>query len=100
MLNRLRQVVLCLIAVMVLVSPFMQLDSFDAFPRSTDDIELQMIFALALIGMFLVFVGVATLLPELILAAFRRQMVTLHTVEFELAGVHSASAVFSPPLRN
>jgi hypothetical protein len=99
MLNRLRQVVLCLIAVMVLVSPFMQLDSFDAFPRSTDDIELQMIFALALIGMFLVFVGVATLLPELIMAAFRRHMVPLHTVEFELAGVHSASAVFSPPLR-
>jgi hypothetical protein len=100
MLNRLRQLVLCLMAVMVLVSPFMQLDSFDAFPRSTDDIELQMIFALALIGMFLVFVGVATLLPELIMAAFRRNMVPLHTVEFELAGVRSASAVFSPPLRN
>ena len=99
MLNRLRQLVLLLMAVMVLFSPFMQLDSWDNFPRSTDDIELQMIFALCLIGMFLVFVGVAKLLPELILAAFRGPMIRLHTVEFELAVVRSASAVFSPPLR-
>jgi hypothetical protein len=99
MLNRLRQLVLFLMAVMVLVSPFMQLDSPDNFPRSTDDIELQLIFALCLIGMFLVFVGVAKLLPELILAAFRGPMIRLHTIEFELAGARSASAVFSPPLR-
>ena len=100
MLNRLRQLVLFLMAVMVLFSPYMQLDSWDNFPRSTDDIELQVIFALCLIGMFLVFVGVAKLLPDLILAAFRGSMITLHTVEFELAGPRSASAVFSPPLRN
>jgi hypothetical protein len=100
MLNRLRQLVLLLMAVMVFLSPFMQLDSLDNFPRSTDDIELQMIFALALIGMFLVFVGVATLLPELILAAFRGLMIRLHKIEFELAGAHSLSSVFSPPLRN
>ena len=99
MLNRLRQLVLFLMAVMVLFSPFMQLDSLDNFPRSTDDIELQMIFALALIGMFLVFVGVASLLPELIRAAFRGPMITLHTVEFEMAGAGFASAVLSPPLR-
>ena len=100
MVNRLRQLVLFLIAAMVLFSPFMQLDSLDNFPRSTDDIELQMIFALALIGMFLVFVGVAKLLPDLILAAFGGSLITLHTFEFELAGVPPSSAVLFPPLRN
>ena len=99
MLNRLRQLVLFLMAAMVLFSPFMQLDSLDNFPRSTDDIELQMIFALALIGMFLVFVGVASLLPELMRAAFRGLLITLHTVEFETTGAGFASAVLSPPLR-
>jgi|SRR5690348_4364173 len=99
MLNRLRQLVLLLMAVMVLFSPFMQLDSPDNFPRSTDDIELQLIFALCLIGMFLVFVGVAKLIPEMIRAAFRGAMITLHTVEFEVARAGSAPAVLSPPLR-
>ena len=99
MLNRLRQVVLCLIAVMVLVSPFMQLDSWDNFPRSTDDIELQIIFGLCLIGMFLVFVGVAKLLPDMMRSAFVGPAVLLQLVEFQAVGAGSGSSLLSTPLR-
>jgi hypothetical protein len=99
MLDNFRKLVLFLMAAMVLLSPFMQLDSWDNFPRSTDDIELQIIFGLCLIGMFLVFVGVAKLLPELIHAAFVGPTVLLHLVEFQAGSVGSVSSLLSPPLR-
>jgi len=99
MLDRLRKLVLALMAVMVLLSPFMQLDSWDNFPVSTDDIELQLMFGLCLIGMFLVFVGVAKLLPELIRSAFLGQMVAVENVESHIERPGSAFCVFSPPLR-
>lgn len=99
MLDRLRKLVLVLMAAMVLLSPFMQLDSWDNFPRSTDDIELQIIFGLCLIGMFLVFVGVAKLLPDLIRSAFVGPAVALHLIEFEAVRAGSVSSLLSPPLR-
>ncbi|HST77231.1 MAG TPA: hypothetical protein VLN58_01945 [Verrucomicrobiae bacterium] len=99
MLDKFRKLVLFLMAAMVLLSPFMQLDSWDNFPRSTDDIELQIIFGLCLIGMFLVFVGVAKLLPEMILSAFVGLSVLLHLVEFQSVATGSVSSVLSPPLR-
>lgn len=99
MLDKFRKLVLFLMAAMVLLSPFMQLDSWDNFPRSTDDIELQIIFGLCLIGMFLVFVGVAKLLPEMILSAFVGLSVLLHLVEFQSVATGSVSSALSPPLR-
>ena len=99
MLDKFRKLVLFLMAAMVLLSPFMQFNSWDNFPRSTDDIELQIIFGLCLIGMFLVFVGVAKLLPELIRAAFVGPTVLLHLVEFQAGPVGSVSSLLSPPLR-
>lgn len=99
MLDKFRKLVLFLMAAMVLLSPFMQLDSWDNFPRSTDDIELQIIFGLCLIGMFLVFVGVAKLLPEMIRSAFVGLSVLLHLVEFQSVATGSVSSVLSPPLR-
>lgn len=99
MLDRLRKIVLVLMAAMVLLSPFMQLDSWDNFPVSTDDLELQLIMGLCLIGMFLVFVGVAKLLPEMVRSAFIGPLVALHLIEFEAVCSGSASSLLSPPLR-
>ncbi|MGE5323842.1 MAG: hypothetical protein ACM3SW_13320 [Actinomycetota bacterium] len=99
MLDRLRKIVLLLIGVMTLLSPFMQLDSWDAFPRSTDDLELQLIFALCLVGMFLVFVGVAQLLPEAIHAILRGRAVAAHLSDCEPSTPAIALSLLSPPLR-
>jgi len=99
MLDRLRKLVLMLMAVMVFLSPFMQLDSWDNFPVSTDDIELQLMFGLCLIGMFLVFVGVAKLLPELMRSSFIGSIIVVQKFESEIERPGSAFCVFSPPLR-
>jgi hypothetical protein len=99
MLDKLRKLVLFLMAAMVVLSPFMQLDSWDNFPVSTDDIELQLTFGLCLIGMFLVFVGVAKLLPDLIRAIFCGSRVAVHLVEHETVWTGSSFSVFTPPLR-
>lgn len=99
MLDRLRKIVLVMMMAMTLLSPFMQLDSWDNFPRSTDDIELQIIFGLCLIGMFLVFVGVAKLLPALMRSALLSPAAAFHLVDFEMARQESVLFVFSPPLR-
>lgn len=99
MLDRLRKIVLLMMMAMTLLSPFMQLDSWDNFPRSTDDIELQIIFGLCLIGMFLVFVGVAKLLPTLMRSTFLSPAAAFRLVDFEVVRPESVLFVFSPPLR-
>lgn len=99
MLDRLRKTVLALMMAMVLLSPFMQLDSWDNFPVSTDDIELQLMFGLCLIGMFLVFVGVAQLLPTVMPSTFLSPATAFHLVDFEAVRPESDLLVFSPPLR-
>lgn len=99
MLDRLRKIVLLLMGAMILLSPFMQLDSWDAFPRSTDDLELQLIFALCLIGMFLVFVGVAKLLPEAIRGILRGPAMAAHPPDSESSTPAITVSLLSPPLR-
>jgi hypothetical protein len=99
MLQQLRKIVLMLMMAMILLSPFMQLDSWDNFPTSTDDLELQLIFGLCLIGMFLVFVGVAKLLPQLISSAFLAPSLTSDLVEFEAISPKTVLSAFTPPLR-
>lgn len=99
MLDKLRKIVLALMMAMVLLSPFMQLDSWDNFPVSTDDIELQLMFGLCLIGMFLVFVGVAKLLPTLMQSTFLAPATPFYLFEFHASQPESSLLVFSPPLR-
>jgi hypothetical protein len=100
LLHSLRKTVLLLMMAITVLSPFMQLDSWDNFPTSTDDLELQIIFGLCIIGMFLVFAGVAKLLPQilqfllLLPANSSLQWSDLVTVKPLSAGV-----MFSPPLR-
>ena len=64
---RLRKAVLCLILLMVAVSPLLQLNSLDRFPVASDDIEIQSIYCLLSFGMLLVVTLVLTLLPVLTL---------------------------------
>lgn len=99
MLDRLRKIVLALMMAMILLSPFMQLDSWDNFPTSTDDIELQLMFGLCLIGMFLVFVGVAKLMPALMRSSFLGSVTPFQLLEFHELQLESSLLVFSPPLR-
>jgi hypothetical protein len=99
MLDRLRKIVLALMMAMILLSPFMQLDSWDNFPTSTDDIELQLMFGLCLIGMFLVFVGVAKLMPALMRSSFLGSVTPFCLFEFHSSQPESSLLVFSPPLR-
>jgi tryptophanase len=49
--------------------------------------------------MFLVFVGVAKLLPEMIRSAFVGPAVLLQLVEFQAVRASSVSSLLSPPLR-
>jgi hypothetical protein len=99
MLQQLRKIVLALMMAMILLSPFMQLDSWDNFPTSTDDLELQLMFGLCLIGMFLVFVGVAKLLPELISSEFMAPSLASDLVEFEAISPKTVLFASTPPLR-
>ena len=46
---------------MVVATPFLQVDSLDQFPVSTDDFEAQLTCTLCLLGMFLVFTTVLKL---------------------------------------
>ena len=52
---RLARVLLCLMLLMVLVTPLLQLDSLDSFPVTTDDIEMQIIYCLNAVAILLVF---------------------------------------------
>jgi hypothetical protein len=81
------------------LSPFMQLDSWDNFPTSTDDLELQIIFGLCIIGMFLVFVGVAALLPQIFQFLSHLPATAIRWVDLITARPLDAGVVFSPPLR-
>ncbi len=58
MQHQLRKLVLILMLVMAVASPFMQLDSWDKFPVATDDLELQIIMNLCMLGMFFVLAGI------------------------------------------
>ncbi len=99
MLHSLRKTVLLLMMAITVLSPFMQLDSWDNFPTSTDDLELQIIFGLCIIGMFLVFVGVVKLLPQIFQFLFRLPATSIHWIDLITVKPLDAGVVFSPPLR-
>jgi len=99
LLHSLRKTVLLLMMAITVLSPFMQLDSWDNFPTSTDDLELQIIFGLCIIGMFLVFVGVVKLLPQIFQFLFRLPATSIHWIDLITVKPLDAGVVFSPPLR-
>lgn len=99
MLNKLPKIVLVLIVMMVVFSPFMQLDSWDNFPVATGDIELHLLSVLFETGMFFVFVGILSLFP-----AWSRSGILVPSFEFAGFNLDStclatASSSFIVPLR-
>lgn len=101
MQSRLRKLVLILLVGMAVASPFMQLDSWDMFPVATDDIELQIILNLCLIGMFFAFAGILVqLFPAFLRSPFVLPLFSSHRHEVEAAAPDSVLFGFSPPLRN
>ena len=100
MLRHLPKLILVLMVVMILLSPFMQLDSLDNFPVATGDFEFEIICILFETGMFFVFAGILSLLfPGLFRAGFMRPLLTLFKVSDDTVAPAAALLSFTPPLR-
>jgi hypothetical protein len=99
MVQKLRQLVLLLILGMVVFSPFMQLDSWDAFPVATGDLELHLIGTFCVIGMFLVFVGIMKLCPELLCSSFTAPPLMFFAFATSTESAESVTLQVYSPLR-
>jgi len=93
------KIVLVLIVLMAVFSPFMQLDSLDNFPRTTGDIEMHLISVLFEIGMFFVFAGILQLFPKLLCTNVRPPAVSFSGFSRDVAPEQSAFFCFALPLR-
>lgn len=100
MLRKLPQIVLILMILMAIFSPFMQLDSWDNFPVATGDIELHVISVLFETGMFFVFAGIMlSLFPDLLRSWSLIPSRAFASRTFDNAGPEAAPASFAVPLR-
>lgn len=100
MLRKLPQIVLILMILMAVLSPFMQLDSWDNFPVATGDIELHVISVLFETGMFFVFAGIMfSLFPDLFRSGLLIPSRAFASSAFDDAGPESLPASFAVPLR-
>ncbi len=99
MQQKLRKIVLLLILLMAVCSPFMQLDSWDMFPIRTDDIELVLILNLSMIGMFFALAGLITLFPALFRTGMFPPLTEVRRTRTNDLAVESAPVLLSPPLR-
>jgi hypothetical protein len=100
MLRKLPKIVLVLIVLMAVFSPFMQLDSWDQFPVATGDIELHILSVLFETGMFFVFAGIILkLFPTLLRFAVRPPEMTFSWLSRDVAPLGAALSCFAVPLR-
>jgi hypothetical protein len=100
MLHQLPKLVLVLMVVMILFSPFMQLDSLDKFPVATGDFEFEVICILFETGMFFVFAGLLALLfPGLLRSGFMQPLLTFFKISEDPAAPAATLLCFTPPLR-
>ncbi len=99
MVHKLRKLVLLAILAMIVFSPFMQLDSWDAFPVATGDLEIHLITTFCVIGMFLVFVGIMHLLPSLLRWLYQAPRLVYLAVTVNNVTEQSAHISFASPLR-
>src|SRR5215475_1831834 len=97
--QRLPKVVLVLIVLMAVFSPFMQFDSLDNFPVATGDFEMHMISVLFETGMFFVFAGILKLFPALLRTGHRPPTMTFAGFVREAAPLQTVVSSFSVPLR-
>jgi hypothetical protein len=93
------KIVLILIVLMAVLSPFMQLDSLDNFPVATGDMESHLISVLFETGMFFVFAGILKLFPQLLCTNFQPPSMIFAGFSCDVAPVQSASCCFAVPLR-
>lgn len=99
MLRKLPQIVLILMILMAIFSPFMQLDSLDNFPVATGDIELHVISVLFETGMFFVFAGIMFSLFPVLRSGFLIPSRAFASSIFDNAGPEAVPASFAVPLR-
>ncbi len=99
MLQKLPKIVLVLMVLMILCSPFMQLDSLDNFPVTTGDIELTIISVLSETGMFFVFCGILSLFPAWMRSGFLLPPLSFMRVSLDTAIQDTQLFSFTPPLR-
>jgi hypothetical protein len=99
MSHKLPKIVLVLIVLMAVFSPFMQLDSWDRFPVATGDIEFQIISVLFEIGMFFVFAGILELFPLLLRNGVPPPAGTFSSLSHDLAPRETDLFCFAVPLR-
>lgn len=97
--NKLPKIVLVLIVLMAVLSPFMQLDSWDNFPVATGDIELHLISVLFEVGMFFVIAGILTLFPALLCFTVAPPTLSFSSFSRDVVPLESKLVCFSVPLR-
>lgn len=90
------KLVLALSLAMAVASPFMQIKSLDQFPVNSDDLEIQIICCLCLVGITLVLAGMALLAPRLMRE--RRIPPISGDEAFDWSTVVERTAMGSPPL--
>jgi hypothetical protein len=93
------KIVLLLIVLMAVFSPFMQLDSLDNFPVATGDMEAHLISVLFETGMFFVFAGILKLFPQLLCTNVRPPAMIFSGFSRDVAPLQSAFCCFAVPLR-
>jgi hypothetical protein len=99
MQRQMPKIVLLLILLMAVFSPFMQLDSLDNFPIATGDMESHLISVLFEIGMFFVFAGILKLFPRLLCTNIQPPSIIFSGFSGDVAPLQSASFCFTVPLR-
>jgi hypothetical protein len=98
-MNKLPKIILILIVLMAVFSPFMQLDSWDRFPVATGDIELHIISVLFETGMFFVIAGILKLFPAILCSSMRPPAMIFSTICREIAPLETDISCFAVPLR-
>jgi len=93
------KIVLLLIVLMAVFSPFMQLDSLDNFPVATGDIEMHLISVLFETGMFFVFAGILKLFPKLLCTNVTPPCMIFSGFSRDAAPLQSGFSSFAVPLR-
>ena len=99
MQRKMPKIVLILIVLMAVCSPFMQLDSWDNFPVATGDMESHLISVLFETGMFFVFAGILNLFPRLFCTNIEPPTMIFSGFTREVAPLQSAFSCLAVPLR-
>ena len=98
-MHKLPKIILILMVLMAVFSPFMQLDSWDRFPVATGDIELHIISVLFETGMFFVIAGILSLFPTLLCSSMRPPAMIFSGISLDLTPPETGLFRFAVPLR-